>query len=83
LEKELMYNQPLKRITKKVKNDVKRHYGFIYGLEDDDMGFSESDWNQLYKRYVEIENNFRKRYCESITKKLEWLEESDDRLDTW
>jgi len=83
LEKELMYNQPLKRITKKVKNDVKRHYGFICGLEEDDMGFSESDWNQLYKRYVEIENDFRKRYCESITKKLEWLEESDDRLDTW
>ena len=81
LEKEQLYNQPIKRITKKVRKDVKRHYCFIYGLEEVDIGFSEADWNHLYKRYVEIENDFRKKYCESITKKLEWLEESDDRLD--
>jgi len=82
LEKEHLSNQPLKRITKKVRMDVKRHYCFMYGLEEVDIGFSEADWNHLYKRYVEIENDFRKKYCESIMKKLEWLEESDERLDS-
>lgn len=83
LEKELVYGQPIKRITKKVRKDVRRHYCFIYGLEEVDMGLSDTDWNHLYKRYVEIENNFRNKYCEAVMKRLEWLEEADDRLDTW
>jgi hypothetical protein len=83
LEKELLDSQPIKRTTKKVRNDVKRHYCFIHGLdtEEVDTGFSDADWIQMSKTYVAIENDFRKKYCESITKKLEWLEESDDRLD--
>ena len=47
-----MYGQPLKRITKKVRSDVKRHYGFIHGLdetEEVDTGFTEADWNQMCK----------------------------------
>ena len=85
LEKELLDNQPIKRITKKVRSDVKRHYCFIHGLdtEEVDVGFTEADWNQMCKTYVETENNFRKKYCEAIGKRLEWLEESDYRLDTW
>jgi hypothetical protein len=83
LEKELLDNQPIKRITKKVRSDVKRHYCFIHGLDTEELniGFSELDWKKMSTRYVEIENDFRKKYCESIMKKLEWLEESDDRLD--
>lgn len=83
LEKELLDNQPIKRITKKVRSDVKRHYCFIHGLDTEELniGFSELDWKKMSTRYVEIENDFRKKYCESIAKKLEWLEESDYRLD--
>jgi hypothetical protein len=85
LEKELLDGQPIKRITKNVRSDVKRHYCFIHGLdtEEVDVGFTEADWNQMCKTYVETENNFRKKYCEAIGKRLEWLEESDYRLDTW
>tara|TARA_R110001606_G_scaffold289641_1_gene437597 strand:- start:2996 stop:3511 length:516 start_codon:yes stop_codon:yes gene_type:complete len=84
LEKELLDSQPIKRVTKKVKSDVKRHYCFIHGLdtEEVDVGFSDADWCQMSKTYVAIENDFRKKYCESIAKKLEWLEESDYRLDS-
>ena len=84
LEKEIQEGQPIQRITKKVRNDVKRHYCFIHGLdtEEVDVGFSEADWNQMSKTYVEIENDFRAKYLEAVKKRLEWLEESDDRLDT-
>jgi hypothetical protein len=84
LEKELLNSQPIKRITKKVMSDVKRHYRFIFGIDDEtsDMEFSDSEWRQLYKTYVQTENNFRKKYCDSIAMKLAWLEESDYRLDS-
>ena len=86
LEKELIYGQPIKRITKNVRSDVKRHYCFIHGFdetEEVDTGFTEADWNKMCKTYVQIENNFRNKYCEAVMKRLEWLEEADDRLDTW
>ena len=73
-------------MTKNVRSDVKRHYCFIHGFDDTeevDMGFTQADWNQMCKTYVEIENNFRNKYCEAVMKRLEWLGEADDRLDTW
>lgn len=84
LHKELQDGQPIKRVTKNVKSDVKKHYCFIHGLdiEEVDVGFSDADWNQMCKTYVEIENDFRLKYTEAVIKRLEWLKESDDRLDT-
>jgi len=83
LEKELLDNQPIKRITKNVKNDVRKHYCYILGLniEEVDVEFSDADWNQMCKTYIELQNNFRNKYCEAIASKLEWLEDSDYRLD--
>ena|SRR6056300_595318 len=83
LRKELADAQPIKRITKNVRNDVRRHYCCIHGLDSDevDIGFTDEDWSQMSKTYTEIENDFRVKYTEAVKKRLEWLEESDDRLD--
>src|SRR6056300_1112497 len=69
LQKELVEAQPIKRITKKVKERVIKHYCYMNGLGNED---------------VEIEfpeKEFRHRYRTAIEKRLEWLEQSDDRLD--
>jgi hypothetical protein len=60
LEKEIREYQPIKRITKCVKDDVKIHYCFIHGLDPDEVeaGFSEADWSQMCKTYVAVENEF-------------------------
>jgi hypothetical protein len=34
----------------------------------------------MCRSFVDAENQFRERYCESVKKRLEWLEEADDRL---
>jgi len=84
LKKELQDGQPIKRITKNVRNEVRKHYCCIHGLdtEEVDVGFSDADWNQMCETYVEIENHFRAKYVEAVKRKLEWLEDSDHRLDT-
>ena len=83
LEKELVDAQPIKRITKKIREKVIKHYCYIHGLgtEEVEIEFGESDFRSMCEAYMDIENDFRKKYCESITKKIEWLEQSDYRLD--
>ena len=84
LQKELNEARPIKRITKAVKEQVMRHYCLIHGIdvEDVQIGFSKNDWNLMSKAYIDVENNFREKYREAIEKRIQWLEQSDDRLDT-
>jgi hypothetical protein len=51
-------------------------------VEDVQIGFSKNDWNSMSKAYIDVENNFREKYREAIEKRIQWLEQSDDRLDT-
>ena len=83
LQKELVEAQPIKRITKKVKERVIRHYCHMNGLGDEDVEieFPEKDLQSMCRAFVDTENEFRHRYRTAIEKRLEWLEQSDDRLD--
>jgi hypothetical protein len=83
LRKELVEAQPIKRITKKVKERVIKHYCYMNGLgnEDVEIEFPEKDLQSMCRAFVDTENEFRLRYRTAVEKRLEWLEQSDDRLD--
>ena len=85
LEKELIEAQPIKRITKKIREKVVRHYWYMHGLtleEVEDIDFPVKEMSSMCKAYMNIENDFRDKYRVAIEKKIEWLKESDERLDT-
>ena len=83
LRKELVDAQPIKRITKKVKERVIKHYCYMHGLGDEEVEieFSEKDLKSMCRAFVDTENDFRYKYRTAIEKRLEWLEQSDERLD--
>jgi hypothetical protein len=84
LKKELLDAQPIKRLTKKIKHNVLFHYRCIHGFEQDDIDLplTNTEFIRMCRSYVDIENDFRDKYRMAIIKRLEWLEDSDDRLDT-
>ena len=86
LQKELLDAQPIKRITKKIREMVIRHYHRMHGLGSDeveiDFPVPESDFRSMCRAYMDVENDFRYKYRIALEKRLDWLEESDDRLDT-
>jgi hypothetical protein len=83
LQKELVEAQPIRRITKRVKERVIKHYCYMNGLGDEDVEieFPESNLQSMCRAFVDVENDFRFKYRTAIEKRLEWLEQSDDRLD--
>jgi len=83
LQKELADAQPIKRITKKIRQKVLMHYRHIHGFDEDDIDLplTKVELLRMCRSYMDIENDFRFKYRTSIEKRLEWLEESDDRLD--
>ena len=83
LKKELVDAQPIKRITKRVRERVVRHYCYMNGLSDEEVEieFPEKDLQSMCRAFVDVENDFRFKYRSAIEKKLEWLEQSDDNLD--
>ena len=80
---ELVDAQPIKRITKRVRERVVRHYCYMNGLSDEEVEieFPEKDLQSMCRSFVDVENDFRFKYRSAIEKKLEWLEQSDDNLD--
>ena len=83
LQKELMEYQPIRRASKYVKESVEQHYFMLYGrsIDEIDETVKKQALKSLCASYITIENNFRQKYREAIEKKLEWLEQADDRLD--
>lgn len=83
LQREFEEARPIRRITKTVKEQVMRHYCNIHGInmEDVQIGFSKNDWNTMSKAYIDVENDFRAKYRDVIDRRIQWLEQSDDRLD--
>jgi hypothetical protein len=83
LQKELNEARPIRRITKTVRDRVIRHYCHIHGINTEDVytGFSKRNIVSMCKAYVAIENDFREKYRDAIEKRIQWLEQSDDRLD--
>jgi hypothetical protein len=78
LKKELIEAQPIRRITKSVRERVIEHYHMIHGVDTEH--FPKRTLQTMCRSFVDAENQFRERYCESVKKRLEWLEEADDRL---
>ena len=83
LRKELVDAQPVKRITKRVRQRVIKHYCYMNGLSDEEVEieFSEKVLKSMCRAFVDTENEFRLGYRTAIEKRLEWLEQSDERLD--
>jgi hypothetical protein len=71
LRKELVEAQPIKRITKKVKERVIKHYCYMNGLgnEDVEIEFSEKDLQSMCRAFVDTENEFRLRYRTGMSKR--------------
>jgi len=66
---------------------VERHccsmHGFIPGESTlEEIGIDPLEFRKLCKIYVSIENDFRAKYRETVERRIRWLEDADDRLDT-
>tara|TARA_B100000768_G_scaffold173727_1_gene183259 strand:+ start:1347 stop:1853 length:507 start_codon:yes stop_codon:yes gene_type:complete len=83
LEDELEVNQPLKRITKKIREIVKDHYYMSNGHEENDLTLEDTEFRKLCKAYMTVENSFRSDYRNSIVQKIIWLEECEMGLDSF
>jgi hypothetical protein len=88
LEDELDTSQPLKRITKTVRETVRKHCCMINGdtmgeLTLEDMNLTPVEFRKMCKTYLNIENDFRSKYRNAIIQRIMLLEESDERLDEW
>ena len=76
----------LKRKTKFVKDIVFRHYCISNDLIPEEetiatIDLSERELSSMVETYIHIENSFRSKYKEIIEKRLEWLEEAEEKLD--
>jgi hypothetical protein len=59
----------------------------IYGIPPgentlEELGMDPVDFRKMCKTYVALENDFRATYRETIEKRILWLEDSEERLDT-
>ena len=86
LQRELRETVPLKRKTKFVKDIVFRHYCISNDLIPEEetiatIDLSERELSSMVETYIHIENSFRSKYKEIIEKRLEWLEEAEEKLD--
>jgi hypothetical protein len=48
----------------------------------EEIGITPPEFRKLCKIYVSIENDFRVKYRETVERRIRWLEEADDRLDS-
>ena len=83
LRRELSMNQPIHRISKNIRETVSKHYALLYdvSLEDIELDGRKKEIESICKSYIQIENDFRRRYCIAIEKKLDSLEHADEHLD--
>lgn len=84
LEKEMRHYEKLTRVSKDVKRVVRDHYCTIHNINQDNFSvlIRASDFKEMCKSYMASENNFREKYREAILKKIMWLEESIDHIET-
>ena len=87
LQKEYESAGPIRRITQNVRDKVEMHCYSIYGIPPgentlEELGMDPVDFRKMCKTYVALENDFRATYRETIEKRILWLEDSEERLDT-
>ena len=83
LQGERHANQPLRRMTKRVKMEAQYEFCEATGLDERhwEENVPKDEKNEIYSRYFDHENNFREKYREAITRRISWIEESIERLD--
>jgi len=87
LDKEFNYYRPIRRVTKNIKDSVLKHYCNIYDLPHEDMTLEQLEigkdtFHNMCKTYINVENHFRMRYREAIEKRIQWLEEANERMES-
>jgi hypothetical protein len=80
-------SQPLRNITKAVKETVRQHCCAIQGditgsLTLEEMSIGHVEFRNLCKTYLHIENDFRERYRNSIVEKIRWFERSEEHVES-
>lgn len=85
LQDELEINQPLKRITKAIKEKVHRHCcrlqgDLTYEMSLTELSLDEKEFRKMCKMFLEFENDFRMKYRCVIVKRILALEDFDERL---
>tara|TARA_B110000503_G_scaffold88780_1_gene134579 strand:+ start:904 stop:1428 length:525 start_codon:yes stop_codon:yes gene_type:complete len=85
LRKEYNRTTPIKRRTKSIKELVVRHYCLSNDMIPEDhtpeeLGLKNEDIMNMAKDYIQIENNFREQYRQSIERRLDILEDAEDKL---
>ena len=84
LHREYETNQPLKRCSPRIKEQVKEHFCNIQGVdrsELDDNLINNANFNYTCRVFMHLENEFRSKYREAIEKRIRWMELSQDNLD--
>ena len=46
------------------------------------MNLTTAEFREKCKTYIEVENDFRAKYRNSVIQKIMWLEESDGHLES-
>ncbi len=85
LRRELEINKPLKRISPKIKEQVKYHFCNLRGIEPGSLNennINHTEFRTTCRTFLQLENVFRGKYCAAIEKKLVWLVGGIDDLET-
>ena len=85
LRKEYNTTDPLKRKTRNIKKLAIEHYCLANDLIPEDhtpeeLGFNDEDVTSMAKNYIYIENEFRGKYRAAIERRLNSLEDAEDKL---
>lgn len=86
LQDEINSNQEVKRLTKGIRETMRKHLCMINGditgeLSLEDMDVNASEFRKICKNYIHVENYFRLKYRNLLKQRIERLEGAYDHLD--
>jgi len=86
LTRELEMNQPLKRISPRIKEQVKYHYCRMQNISrselDESTVINHKDFKITCRTFLYMENAFRSKYRDGIEQRIQWLMFAQDDLAT-
>ena len=85
LQRELDCSRPLRRISSKIREQVKEHFCALRGMERsqlDEDNINQYEFRRTCRTFLQLENSFRAKYREALQKRLHWLSIGTDDLET-
>jgi hypothetical protein len=86
LTRELEMNQPLKRISPRIKEQVKYHFCRMQNISrselDESTVINHKDFKMTCRTFLYMENAFRSKYRDGIEQRIQWLMFAQDDLAT-